>query len=246
MTFSIAARCARTGMLGVATSSKALGAGAGVPYVKAGVGAVASQSFVNPYLGIDGLELLEQGLPAERALERLVEEDPGRDVRQLAIVDGEGRVAAYTGEKCIAWAGHLFGGGYVCLGNILVGEQVVKAMALAFEQSADRELAERLLLALEAGQEAGGDRRGRQSAGLHVVHTEAYPCCDLRVDDHPDPVPELRRLFEVHKGEQPFWQMMMPRRNDPVPNWDAVLRVRDAMEASLEEQVGAGTISEEN
>ncbi len=246
MTFSIAARCPRTGMLGVATSSKALAAGGGVPYCRAGVGAIASQSFVNPYLGIDGLELLEQGLPAERALERLVEEDPGRDVRQLAIVDGEGRVAAHTGERCIAWAGHLFGGGYVCLGNILAAEEVVKAMALAFEQSADRELPERLLLALEAGQEAGGDRRGRQSAGLHVVHTEAYPCCDLRVDDHPDPIVELRRVFEVYKGEQPFWQMMLPRRNDLIPNWDAVLRVRDAMEASLEEQVGAGTISEEN
>jgi len=234
VTFSIAARCPRTGMLGVATSSKALSAGGLVPYCRAGVGAIASQSFVNPYLGIDGLELLEQGLPAERALERLVEADPGRELRQLAIVDGEGRVAAYTGERCLAWAGEVLGGGYVCLGNILVAEDVVTAMALAFEQSADGELPERLLLALEAGQEAGGDRRGRQSAGLHVVHTEAYPYCDLRVDDHPDPVPELRRLFESYKGEQPFWQMMLPRRDDLIPNWDAVLRVRDAMEASLE------------
>lgn len=246
MTFSIAARCPRTGMLGVATSSKAPAAGAGVPYVKAGVGTVASQSFVNPYLGIDGLELLEQGLPAERALERVIEEDPGRDVRQLAIVDGEGRVAAYTGEKCIAWAGHVFGGGYVCLGNILAGEQVVKAMALAFEQSEDRELPERLLLALEAGQEAGGDRRGRQSAGLRVVHTEAYPYCDLRVDDHPDPVPELRRVFEVFQREWAPYLPMSPRRDDPIPHWDAVLRVRDQLEASLQEEVGAGTKSEEN
>ena len=245
MTFSITARCPRTGMLGVATSSKALSAGGLVPYCRAGVGAIASQSFVNPYLGIDGLELLEQGLPAERALERLVEADPGRELRQLAIVDGEGRVAAYTGERCIPWAGEVLGGGYVCLGNILVGEEVVKAMALAFEQGVDQELPERLLLALEAGQEAGGDRRGRQSAGLHVVHTEAYPYCDLRVDDHPDPVRELRRVFEVFQQEEMPYLPMMPRRDDPIPHWQAVMRIREELEASLQEEVSAGTRNEE-
>jgi len=245
MTFSIAARCPRTGMVGVATSSKALSAGGLVPYCRAGVGAIASQSCVNPYLGIDGLELLEQGLPAERALERLVEADPGRELRQLAIVDGEGRVAAHTGERCLAWAGHVPGGGYVCLGNILVGEEVVKTMALAFEQSVDSDLPERLLLALEAGQEAGGDRRGRQSAGLHVVHTEAYPYCDLRVDDHPDPVRELRRVFEVFQREEMPFLPMMPRRDDPIPHWQAVMRIREELEASLPEEVSAGTRNEE-
>ena len=234
MTFSIAARCPRTGMLGVATSSKALAAGGLVPYCRAGVGAIASQSFVNPYLGIDGLTLLEQGLAAERVLERVVEEDPGRELRQLAIVDGEGRAAAHTGEDCIRWAGHVLGGGYVCLGNILAGEEVVRAMARAFEASTGEELPERLLRALEAGQEAGGDRRGRQSAGLQVVGTEEYPYCDLRVDDHEDPVPEMRRLLGVFQRELPFWQMMLPRRDDPVPHWDAVMRVRDEMESSLE------------
>ena len=233
MTFSIAARCPRTGMLGVGTSSKALSAGGLVPYCKAGVGAIASQSFVNPYLGIDGLVLLEQGLAAERALERLVEDDPGRDLRQLGIVDRDARVAAYTGGRCIPWAGQVLGGGYVCLGNILVGERVVTEMARAFEAALNDDLPERLLRALEAGQEAGGDRRGRQSAGIHVVAQEAYPWCDLRVDDHPDPVAELRRVFEVFKREEPFWQMMLPRRDDPIPNWDAVMRVRDEMERSL-------------
>jgi len=234
MTFSIAARCPRTGMLGVATSSKALAAGGLVPYCRAGVGAIASQSFVNPYLGIDGLTLLEQGLAAERVLERVIEEDPARGLRQLGIVDGEGRVAAHTGDDCIRWAGEALGGGYVCLGNILAGEAVVRAMARAFEASTGEELPERLLRALEAGQEAGGDRRGRQSAGLYVVGTEEYPFCDLRVDDHEDPVPELRRLFGVFQRELPFWQMMLPSRDDLVPHWDAVMRVRDEMESSLE------------
>jgi uncharacterized Ntn-hydrolase superfamily protein len=240
VTFSIAARCPRTGMLGVATSSKALAAGGIVPYCRSGIGAIASQSFVNPYLGIDGLELLEHGLPAERAVERLIEGDPGRDLRQLAIVDKEGRTAAYTGDRCIPWAGQVFGAGYVCLGNILEGEEVVKAMARSFETTLVEELPERLILALEAGQDAGGDRRGRQSAGITVVAEEAYPVCDLRVDDHLDPVPELRRVFEVYKREEiPFLQMM-PRRNEPTPDWHNAIRLREMIEESLrEEQLAA-------
>jgi len=236
VTFSIVARCPRTGMLGVATSSKALAAGGGVPYVRAGVGAIASQSFANPYLGIDGLTLLEQGLAAARALEKLIESDRGRELRQVAIVDHDGHTAAYTGAKCIPWAGQVEGGGYVCLGNILAGEDVVKAMARAFEFSGEEELPERLLRALEAGQEAGGDRRGRQSAGIHVVHTEEYPYCDLRVDDHPDPVQELRRVFELFQREEAPFMPLMPRREDYTPDWDALIRIREELEASLEEE----------
>lgn len=240
MTFSIAARCPRTGMLGVATSSKALAAGGLVPYCRSGIGAIASQSFVNPYLGIDGLELLGQGLPAERAIERLVEDDPGRELRQLAIVDKEGRTAAYTGDRCIPWAGEVSGAGYVCVGNILVGEDVVKAMARSFETTLAEELPERLVQALEAGQDAGGDRRGRQSAGLTVVAEEAYPLCELRVDDHPEPVPELRRVFEVYKREEVPFLSLMPRRDDPMPNWQNAVRVAEMIEESLpEEQLAA-------
>jgi uncharacterized Ntn-hydrolase superfamily protein len=223
-------------MLGVGTSSKFLAAGGGVPHLRVGVGAIASQSFANPYLGIDGLTLLEQGLTSERALEKLIEGDRGRDLRQVAIVDRDGHTAAYTGDKCIPWAGHVEGGGYVCLGNILAGEAVVKGMAHAFEISADEELPERLLLALEAGQEAGGDRRGRQSAGIHVVHAEEYPYCDLRVDDHADPIPELRRVFEVFQRELTPFLPLMPRREDYTPHWDAVIRIREELEASLEEE----------
>lgn len=236
MTFSIAARCPRTGMLGVATSSKALSAGGLVPYCRAGVGAIASQSFVNPYLGIDGLILLEQGLTADRALDRLIEDDPGRDLRQVAIVDREGRAAAYTGARCIPWAGHMLGAGYACLGNILVDEGVVRAMARAFETSQAEEFPERLMLALEAGQEAGGDRRGRQSAGMTVVAEEEYPWIDIRVDDHEDPVPELRRIFEIYKREEVPFLNMLARRSDYIPHWDAVARIRDEIEQQLEEE----------
>jgi uncharacterized Ntn-hydrolase superfamily protein len=236
MTFSIAARCPRTGMLGVGTSSKALAAGGIVPYCHAGTGAITSQSFVNPYLGIDGLELLANGLAAERALERLITGDPGRDLRQLAIVDKEGRTAAYTGDQCISWAGHVSGAGYVCLGNILEGEDVVAAMARAFETTLVEELPERLIQALEAGQAAGGDRRGRQSAGITVVAEEAYPLCELRVDDHPDPVPELRRVFEVYKREEVPFLQDMPRRDDPIPNWQNAIRAREMIEESLLEE----------
>lgn len=225
-------------MLGVGTSSKALAAGGMVPYCRAGVGAIASQSFPNPYLGIDGLTLLEQGLAAARALERLVESDRGRDLRQVAIVDRDGHTAVYTGDKCIPWAGALEGRGHVCLGNILVGEDVTKAMGHAFETSDNETLPERLLRALEAGQEAGGDRRGRQSAGIHIVHTEEYPYCDLRVDDHPDPIPELRRVFSIFQREEPFLQSM-PRRDDYTPQWEATIRMREMLESSLEEEATA-------
>jgi uncharacterized Ntn-hydrolase superfamily protein len=223
-------------MLGVGTSSKALAVGALVPYVRAGVGAIASQSFTNPYLGIDGLTLLDQGLTAARALEKLVDGDRGRDLRQVAIVDHEGNTAAYTGARCIDWAGAVEGGGYVCAGNMLAGEEVVKAMARAFDSSADLSLPERLLLALEAGQEAGGDRRGRQSAGLYVFDTQEYPYCDLRVDDHPEPVAELRRVYEVYEREMAPFVVGMPRRDDFTPFWDAVLQVRDAIESSLDDE----------
>lgn len=244
MTFSIAARDPQTGWLGVATSSKALAAGAMVPYVRRGAGAIASQSFTNPYLGIDGLSLLGDGLPAERVLERVIEGDPGRDLRQLGIVDKDGRPAAYTGDRCIPWAGHVTGAGYVCLGNILAGERVVKAMADAYERSEGEPLYERLMRALEAGQEAGGDRRGRQSAGIHIVAEEEYPVCDLRVDDHPEPVAELRRVLEVYTTEEiPFLQAM-PRRDDFTPHWDAVLRVREAIEQDLDEKQAAHAAKE--
>jgi len=210
-----------------------------VPYVRAGVGAVASQSFVNPYLGIDGLSLLQDGASAAEAMDRLIASDNGRNLRQAALIDQRGGVAAYTGSQCIAWAGHVSGEGYVCLGNILTGETVVQAMRRAFEDSSAEDLSERLLLALEAGQDAGGDRRGRQSAGIVVVAEEEYPLCDLRVDDHEDPIPELRRVYQVYKEEELPFLRMMPRRTDFTPHWDEVGRVHDEVMSTLESEVPA-------
>jgi uncharacterized Ntn-hydrolase superfamily protein len=235
MTFSIAARCPRSGALGVAVSSKALASGAVVPHLRAGVGAIASQAFGNQFLGIDGLTLLEQGLTAERALERVIEGDIGHELRQLAIVDGEGRTSSHTGTKCIPWAGAQSGAGYVCLGNILVGDEVVEAMSRAFEASIDEELPERLMRTLEAGQDAGGDRRGRQSAGIAVVDREDYRWYDLRVDDHSDPVPELRRIFELKQADRRMWGDFRASRETPFPpdfmeRWDTIVA---GIEASI-------------
>lgn len=241
MTFSIIARCPRNGMLGVGTASKALACGAAVPHCQAGVGAIASQAFGNPYLGLAGLSLLEHGLTAARALERAIENDRGRDLRQVGIVDRDGHTAAHTGDRCIEWAGHLEGGGYVCLGNILTGEDVLKAMARAFEASLDEALPERLLQALEAGQEAGGDRRGRQSAALYVVHTEDYPYCDLRVDDHPEPIAELRRIYGLFAQNEPIRQQIAPRRDNFTPQLETLIRLREMLADAIEENEAAVT-----
>ena len=201
-TFSIVAFDPKTGDLGVAVASRVLAVGAVVPYAQAGVGAIATQAFANTTYGPKGLALLRKGLTPEQVLKRLLAEDKDREHRQVGIVDAKGRAAAFTGKKCLPWAGHLVGKGYAVQGNILAGEQVVKAMAQAFENTKG-ELAERLMAALEAGESAGGDARGKQSAALLVVRKgggyggfdDRY--IDLRVDDHPEPVKELRRLLTM-------------------------------------------------
>ncbi|HID92965.1 MAG TPA: DUF1028 domain-containing protein [bacterium (Candidatus Stahlbacteria)] len=203
-TFSIVAYDSITGELGVAVESKFLAVGAVVPYAEAGVGAIATQAWGNTTYGPDGLALLKMGISPEQVINILTSKDTNRTQRQLGIVDAKGRAAAYTGEDCLYWAGHIVGHHYAVQGNILAGEQVVKEMAQAFEQT-DGTLAERLLAALEAGQGAGGDRRGRQSAALLVVrkyggysgYNDRY--IDLRVDDNPEPIKELKRLFRLHE-----------------------------------------------
>jgi uncharacterized Ntn-hydrolase superfamily protein len=203
-TFSIVACDPQGESWGVAVASKFLAVGAVVPYARAGVGAVATQALANLSYGERGLALMAQGPTAGEAVTRLTAEDELREHRQVGIVDGQGRAATYTGPACMPWAGGLTGKGYAVQGNILAGEQVVAAMAEAFEKAAG-ELAERLHAALLAGDRAGGDRRGRQSAALLVVKpngsyggfTDRY--LDLRVDDHPDPVPELARLLQLHQ-----------------------------------------------
>ena len=214
-TFSITARCECTGQFGVAVSTKVPAVGALCPYVKAGVGAIASQSFVNPYIGINGLKYLEEGLTAEAVRDRILAEDPEPDIRQFAIVDKTGQTAAFTGEKCVDWHGHIVGDHFVAAGNMLVGKETIKEMATTFETTQEQKLSERLLAALEAGQKAGGDKRGKQSAALKVVATEDYPLVDLRVDEHEDPVKELRRVYDIAKYELFPFVDTLPTKENP-------------------------------
>jgi uncharacterized Ntn-hydrolase superfamily protein len=215
MTFSITARCPETGMLGIGVSTALLCVGALVPFIRSGVGAVATQSFVNPYIGINGLDELASGSSASEAIERLAANDDGRTIRQFAIVDGHGQAAAYSGVDCVNWFGHRVGDGYAVAGNMLVGEPTILEMARAYEASAGEPLAERLVRALEAGQAAGGDKRGRQSAALKVVSSEEYPLVDIRVDDHPDPVVELRRLWDLYNQGFDDVMSMLPTKAHP-------------------------------
>jgi uncharacterized Ntn-hydrolase superfamily protein len=204
-TFSIVARDSVTGELGVAVQSRAFSVGAAVPWAAAQVGAIATQASTNESFGPNGLALLAAGLDARAALDTLLARDPEREHRQLAIVDVRGRVAAHTGKSCLDWAGQRTGNGYSCQGNILAGAAVVEAMVRAYETTTG-EMARRLLAALVAAQEAGGDKRGQQSAAILVVRpSERYPeyatrYVDLRVEDHPDPITELIRVYEIHEA----------------------------------------------
>lgn len=212
-TYSIVGFDRETGDLGVAVASKFIAVGAIVPWVKTGVGAIATQALANPMYGPRGLELLEKGYGAKKVVEMLTSEDPMRDHRQVGIVDAKGEAAAHTGAMCIPYAGHIVGDGYAVQGNIIAGPEVLEAMARAFETTRG-ELVDKLLSALEAGEKAGGDRRGKQSAALVVYRKgggylglfDRY--VDLRVDDHPEPVQELRRIFEI-------WELTLLAREDP-------------------------------
>lgn len=184
-------------MLGVAVSSKALAVGSICPFVCAGVGAVATQAWVNPFLGPKVLDLLESGLSAAEAGGRALAEDRQAAFRQLNAVDAHGRSYAYTGARTDPWCGGRHGPDYAIAGNILVSEATVSAMETTFLANRGADLADRLIGVLEAGQAAGGDARGRQSAAVIVANRTVIPFVDLRVDDHPDPVAELRRIYEV-------------------------------------------------
>jgi uncharacterized Ntn-hydrolase superfamily protein len=198
-TWSIVARDSATGRFGVAVTTKAFAVGALCPFARAGVGAIATQARVNPALGPKGLRLLEHGLSAEEVLQELLSNDPGREYRQLGVVDKRGHAAAWTGKETNAWTGHIVADGFTVQGNLLAGEEVLQATVAAF-QGSNAPFEERLIQALEAGQTVGGDKRGKQSAALLVVDTEDYPYVDIRVDDHPEPLKELRRLFDIHRG----------------------------------------------
>ena len=207
-TYSIVAFDPATGDLGIAVQSKFFGVGSVVPWAKAGVGAVATQSYANTTYGPKGLELMAAGKSAKEALKVLTDADPGRDQRQAGMVDAKGRAASFTGRGCNAWAGHKVGKHYAAQGNILAGEAVVADMSAAFEKAQkkpDTELADWLVAGLAAAEAAGGDKRGRQSSALLVVREKGGYArfndrfIDIRAEDHKTPVKELARLLELHK-----------------------------------------------
>jgi uncharacterized Ntn-hydrolase superfamily protein len=183
---------------------------------------------MNPLYVRDGLALFDQGVPAAALIARLVEADGGRDARQVHAIDAEGRTAAHTGRACIEWCGHRAGEGYSLAGNMLAGPQVLEATARSYEANASLPFARRLIVAMQAGEDAGGDRRGKQAAAVRIHTSEPHPFIDLRVDDHAEPLLELARLYEVSlERYQPFWSCL-PSSADPVGITD-----RNAIEARV-------------
>lgn len=214
MTYSIVARDPDTGHFGLAVASRFFAAGALVPHIRGGVGAIATQAMVSPLYGVDGMRLLAEGVAPEEIVRRLTEADEGRAFRQLHLIDAHGNNAAYTGSECTDWAGHRVAGNVSVAGNILAGPEVVDDMLSAYQAALDLPLAERLLLALEAAEAAGGDSRGQQSAALEIYRDQDYPWLSIRTDDHGDPLRELRRLYEVaHEGYIHFADMLPTRAN---------------------------------
>jgi uncharacterized Ntn-hydrolase superfamily protein len=241
MTYSIVARDAETGELGVAVQSRAFNTGAVVPWGTPGVGVVATQSFTEPAYGARGLELLRAGKRPEEALAELVAADDDPEHRQVAILDAHGRVAVHVGEGCIPAAGFAAGDAFSAQANMVASERVWEAMAEAFEASSGR-LAERLLDALDAAEAAGGDWRGRQAGGILVVAAEGEPWereVDLRVDDHPDPLGELRRLLRLRHAYRAM-------RGPPGPSADdlAVLPQLDRTWAQIYGAAASGRVDE--
>ncbi len=201
MTWSIIAREPMSGAFGVAIATRFFAVGSLCPHAQSGAGALSTQALVNPHYGRQGLELLRAGLAAAEVVKRLVEPDEGREHRQLHVIDAAGRIAQHTGSQCVDWAGAVGGESFSVAGNMLANQEVIQQTARAFRESG-KPFAERLICALQAGEAAGGDKRGRQSAALLICSTEDYPELNLRVDDHPDPLAELERLY--HKAHERF------------------------------------------
>ncbi len=231
MTWSIVCHEPRTGAFAVAIATRALAVGATCPFVRAGVGAVSTQSMSNRYLGPTVLDAMARGLPPAAAIEGALVGDEGRGLRQVHAVDAQGRVAAWTGGNCVDWCGSVQGTSVSVAGNMLAGADVVAETLRAYEVGAGLELPERLLAAMEAGEAAGGDRRGRQSAALRIVTTEDFPDLDLRVDDHGAPLAELRRLTGIWRATWPMRRRWSPSRANPSGETDL-----DVIEAEWQAQ----------
>jgi uncharacterized Ntn-hydrolase superfamily protein len=216
MTWSLISHDKETGELGIAVATRFFGAGARVPFIAPNVGAIATQALVNPYYGIDGLQLLREGHAPDYALDILLRRDAGRDHRQAHMIGASGRVAAHTGVHCLDWSGHQQGDGFSVAGNMLSGPAVLEQTAEAYRKHARSPFACRLIAAMQAGEAAGGDRRGKQSAALLIFGQHEWSSLDIRVDDHPDPLAELARLERVSRHEWVPYSAFVPTRSDPV------------------------------
>jgi uncharacterized Ntn-hydrolase superfamily protein len=228
MTWSIIAREAATGQIGIAAASRFFAVGVRLPFIASGVGAVATQALVNSLYGTNGLRLLRHGHSAAEVVSMLLAADAGREHRQLHVMDRSGRVAAYTGAACVDWCGHLTGEEWSVAGNFLAGAVVLESTVEAFLENSNLSMARRLIAAMQAGEAAGGDKRGKQSAVLKIYGEEEWPDLDLRVDDHADPLAELERLEAVSRERFVYFARHLPRRADPVGLVD-----RDAIEAKI-------------
>lgn len=215
MTWSIIAYDKISGLTGIAVSTCAFAVGARVPTIVTGVGAVASQSFVNPYYGPQAIALMRAGASAQEALDKITQDDAGREMRQAHIMDAQHRFATFTGAGCVDWCGSLIRDSFSVAGNMLAGPQVIEKTAEHYAAKADLPFAQRLIEALKAGEAVGGDKRGKQSAALLIHDGEDYAFLDLRVDDHTDPLAELTRLEEVSRGRFAHYRKFMPSNAHP-------------------------------
>ncbi|MGE0153470.1 MAG: DUF1028 domain-containing protein [Reyranellaceae bacterium] len=204
-TFTAMARCARTGMLGVASSTRSLAVGARVPGGRSRVGVVAFQAVADPRMTSLALRLLDLGYHAQKVLLELESADPHADLRQIGVIDSDGNAAAKTGARARDWAGHIVRRNQIAMGNVLTGQHIVQAMADVLERTEEQPLEERLLACLEAARDAGGQHGGQKSASLLVYDTEPFARVDLRVDVHEEPIGELRRVFDVYKEFIPYY-----------------------------------------
>jgi uncharacterized Ntn-hydrolase superfamily protein len=215
MTWSIIARDNATGQIGIAVATRFFAVGARVPHIAPGIGGVATQALVNPYYGIDGVRLLREGKSPHEIVETLIAGDSGRESRQLHIMDAQGQIAAHTGRDCVDWCGHLKGENFSIAGNMLAGASVLDETAKAYLANESLPFARRLIAAMRAGEKAGGDQRGKQSAALLIHENEEWSALDLRVDDHADPLAELERLEQVSRERWVHFRKFLPTRQNP-------------------------------
>ena len=215
MTWSIVAREPETGHLAIAVATRFFAVGSLVPHIRGGIGAVATQAFVSPLYGIDGVAMLAAGHAPEEIVTTLTARDDGREQRQFHLIDAKGNNAAFTGAKCVDWAGHLIDDNVSVAGNMLAGPQVIAETLSTFKKTKGKPLAERLLEAMRAGEDAGGDKRGKQSAALVIHRDQDYAWLNIRVDDSADPLTELERLYAVAQERYLHFAETMATRQNP-------------------------------